>query len=103
MAFFTYSQTTSGGVFCGPAKYVIIEAPSANVADAIAEDNGLYFDGCATGMDCPCCGDRWDRAWSEEGDDEPTISGDVVGLDCTEYEDSWGGKDSVLIIPLVSA
>jgi len=103
MAFFTYSQTTSGGVFCGPAKYVIIEAPSANVADAIAEDNGLYFDGCATGMDCPCCGDRWDRAWSEQGHDEPTIYGDVVGLDCTEYEDSWGGKNSVLIIPLVSA
>ena len=103
MAFYTYRQNNSGGFWCEPAKYVIVEAPSANVADAIAEDHGVYFDGCDTGMDCPCCGDRWHRAWSDEGHDEPTIYGEVLPRDATEYKDDWGGTDDVLIIPLVSA
>lgn len=101
MAFYTYSQNNSGGVFREPAKYVIVEAPSANVADAIAEDHGLYFDGCATGEDCRCCGDRWSRAW-EEGHDEPTIYGKVLSRDAKEYKDDWGKIEDVLIITLTS-
>lgn len=98
MAFFTYSQNNSGGVFCEPAKYVIIEADSADEANRIAEDNGLYFDGCMTGSDCSCCGDRWYRAYDGEGEDKPMIYSDEIALDQTVYKDSWGDEDSILIV-----
>jgi hypothetical protein len=73
--FFTYSQNNSGGRFTNNdnvAEYVIIEAISADDANTRAEDIGLYFDGDG---DCPCCGDRWSRAWKGDGTDEPTIYG----------------------------
>ena len=78
MSFYTYNQNNSGGSFTGPAKYVVIEASSANVANAIAEDHGLYFDGCETGEDCSCCGDRWYRPYSYDIKDRPTIYGDTI-------------------------
>ncbi len=55
-----YSQNNSGGSFDsdgGSATW--IWAQSASQADHIAERNGIYFDGCRSGSDCPCCGDRW--------------------------------------------
>ncbi len=69
--FYTYNQNNSGGRFTKPSKYFIVEANSANVANAIAEDNGLYFNGCETGGDCPCCGYEADG----NGDAEPLIYG----------------------------
>ncbi len=76
--FYTYTQNNSGGRFTKPSKYFIVEASSANVANAIAEDNGLYFNGCETGQDCPCCGDRWHKAYENDGDAEPLIYGKTV-------------------------
>lgn len=78
MSFYTYHQNNSGGSFTGPAKYVIVEASSANVANAIAEDHGLYFNGCETGQDCSCCGDRWYEPSSYDIKDEPTIYGKTI-------------------------
>jgi hypothetical protein len=84
MSFFHYSQNNSGGGWKGPAQHVIIEAEDCDEADSIAEQHGLYFNGCESGEDCGCCGDRWSRAWS--GDPEPTYYGDVVD-ESTKYED----------------
>jgi hypothetical protein len=83
MAFFTYHQNNSGGVFdydevAGIAPYVIVEADSAREADFLAEGIGLYFDGEG---DCPCCGDRWypaDTSWGEKGTDQPEIYGELA-------------------------
>lgn len=86
MKFYTYSQNNSGGTFCNPAKYVIVEAPSAHVANAIAEDNGLYFNGCQTGQDCPCCGDRWYKAWEDDATDEPEIYGKAAESFVPDYD-----------------
>lgn len=72
--FYTYCQNNSGGYYDGP-HYVIVEAISRDEADIIAEDNGVYFDGCSSGRDCNCCGDRWSR-YSEESD-VPEIYGDT--------------------------
>jgi hypothetical protein len=77
MLFYTFTQNNSGGQFYGPAHYVIVEAPSANVADAIAEDNGLYFDGIASGQDCYCCGDRWSRTWAGDATRKPEVYGET--------------------------
>jgi hypothetical protein len=93
--FFTYSQNNSGGSFihdedAGIAHYVIIEAASVDKANEKALDIGLYFNGCQTGMDCPCCGDRWSTPWEDDGDSFPS----VYGRDATnprEYSDRFMG------------
>lgn len=80
---FTYRQNNSGGVYdfpkwTGPADMggvfaasdwqdeqvdVWVMADSAAQADQRIQDwAGVYFDGCASGQDCDCCGDRWWRA-----------------------------------------
>lgn len=65
MAYFVYRQNNSGGSFVHDegklSHYVAIEAESASGAEAKAEELGIYFDGCDTGQDCDCCGDRWYR------------------------------------------
>lgn len=77
--FFTYNQNNSGGHFTfepdkGISHFVIIEANSADEADRLAEEKGLYFNGCREGRDCSCCGDRWSQQYSDDGGtDEPTI------------------------------
>lgn len=74
--FYTYNQNNSGGSFIkkqeqGIDTIVIIEATSPSHADSIAEDKGIYFDGCSNGRDCNCCGDRWYKA--DEGYDVPSF------------------------------
>lgn len=62
LKWYHYNQNNSGGSFdvndklCGN---VYVQAPTITVANALAEDMGIYFDGVATGCDCDCCGDRW--------------------------------------------
>lgn len=64
--FYTYRQNNSGGRWDGPL-YVSVEADSEQEAEEIAQENGVYFDGCRDGRDCSCCGDRWYRM-PEEND-----------------------------------
>jgi hypothetical protein len=69
MKWFLYHQNNPSGVFHGPAYHVYVQAISERVANAMAEDAGLYFNGCADGKDCSCCGDRWStpyRSYNEE-------------------------------------
>jgi len=80
--FFEFSQNNSGGIFDvddNVAHYVIIEAYSPRQANSKAEEIGIYFDGCAKGMDCGCCGDRWHELYdTDEGDaelDMPSLGG----------------------------
>lgn len=69
--FYNYSQNNSGGSFYGVTEYWI-EADSPDEADDIAEmSTDIYFNGCDTGMDCSCCGDRWYRTESYAAAEEP--------------------------------
>jgi len=82
--FYRYSQNNSGGSFifdedAGITHHVVIEADSARVADEIAEEIGIYFDGCQSMRDCPCCGDRWYSAYSS-GDKVPMVYGEILGV-----------------------
>lgn len=82
--FFTYNQNNSGGGWdfdpaAGISHFVIIEANSNDEADRLAEEKGLYFDGCRAGRDCSCCGDRWYRQYSDDGTEVPEIYGQKVG------------------------
>jgi hypothetical protein len=76
--FYTFWQNNSGGFFnndyeSGVSEVVIIEAASAEKANDKALELGIYFNGCETGLDCDCCGDRWYEASETEGDDVPTF------------------------------
>lgn len=103
--FFTFNQNNSGGRFVvdhrrGISHYVIVEARSAQEANQLAEQLGLYFDGVG---DCNCCGNRWSEAglWGETGSDRPEVySTPVAGqsregtkLDGSKYGPSWFIKD----------
>lgn len=79
--FYEFHQNNSGGFdeideVAGIGKVVIVEADSANEANAFAERIGLYFHGCQDGIDCDCCGDRWSEIWDDkEGTEKPTVYG----------------------------
>lgn len=71
MKLFTYYQNNSGGVWQDNMPQVLeVWAGSAKEADILAEQMGAYFDGCDNDMDCPCCGDRWERKFDEYTPDE---------------------------------
>lgn len=64
--FWQYWQNNSRGNYIvnhekGISAQVWVEADNHELANAKAEEIGLYFDGCLIGEDCPCCGDRWSR------------------------------------------
>lgn len=84
MAFYTFDQNDSGGSFDGPT-HVIVEADSADHANERAQDvAGIYFDGCDTGTDCSCCGDRWYRAHAHDGDNIPQLYSVFLGENLEE-------------------
>jgi hypothetical protein len=59
---YEYRQNNSGGRFAYSdevSNFVLIEASSVAEANSKAESIGIYFNGCAEGIDCDCCGDRW--------------------------------------------
>ena len=88
--FYTYNQNNSGGSFVYNDKvccYVIIEADNAKESNTIAEDIGIYFDGCDNDIDCPCCGDRWYPTDEYDAKEEPRI----YSMTPDEYRnDEWG-------------
>lgn len=84
MPFYAFKQNNSGGSFehdekSGIGYAVIIEAENAALANHFAEEIGLYFDGCSTGQDCSCCGDRWSEQWGDDdGDEVPSLWGQPI-------------------------
>jgi hypothetical protein len=83
--FFEFRQNNSGGSFHRNENVdtrVFIEAVDADHANARALKVGIYFDGCSTGSDCDCCGDRW----YETGDHNAVESED----DITVYRSKFG-------------
>lgn len=97
MKFFTFSQNNSGGVFADPAQHVIVQADCHNDANNIAQDHGLYFNGCHSNIDCDCCGDRWYSCDDSDGDDSPAIYGQSVDSYKPSYRSSDDTKLAVVI------
>ena len=89
---YSYKQNNTYGTWASPAQVVFVEADTAAEADSIAEGVGVYFDGVADERDCQCCGNRWERAYWNEGTDVPTLydyplpdNGDSAGVVATPY------------------
>lgn len=79
--FYDFRQNNSGGSFVydansGISIHVIVEADNEFAAKNKAETIGIYFDGCSTGRDCSCCGDRWSDY--VDGEVVPSIYGTEV-------------------------
>ncbi len=79
--FYTTCQNNSGGVFHhskekGISRYVIVEACNTVEANHYLEEIGCYFHGVSRGMDCQCCGDRWHKAYEDDGKNTPQVWGD---------------------------
>jgi len=61
--FYGFTQNNSGGSFVENESLchrLFIEAESLGEAIDKAEELGCYWGGVEAGIDCPCCGDRWD-------------------------------------------
>jgi len=75
MPSYTFHQNNSGGKFIGPHE-VTVQAASAEEANQLAKLQGVYFYGISKGIDCACCGNRWEPvhqwdAWNPAlGEDE---------------------------------
>ena len=100
--FYTYSQNSSGGRFVFNEDvnyYVVIEADSSNEADTRAEEVGVYFDGCDSGRDCDCCGDRWSRSWSQDGTETPMIYDEPVQTywKNAEFKMKWADNQAIIV------
>tara|TARA_R110000851_G_scaffold125896_3_gene256969 strand:+ start:331 stop:726 length:396 start_codon:yes stop_codon:yes gene_type:complete len=66
---YKFWQNNSGGGYVG-SHYVIVEADGPDEANELAvKSEAVYFDGVETGRDCECCGDRWERVFIGEGED----------------------------------
>ena len=83
--FYSFRQNNTGGSFeidtdSGITVYVIIEAGSADEANRIAESKGIYFNGCDTGSDCECCGDRWYKVGEYDSKEFPHSYGARLGV-----------------------
>jgi hypothetical protein len=81
--FYQFRQNNSGGSFvydekAGISVNVIVEAKDYLEANDLAERIGIYFDGCNSGLDCPCCGDRWSDQWHEDGHAVPSHYGEPI-------------------------
>lgn len=64
MKFFNFYQNNSGGYFIKDDfvdEKVIIQAKDHHEANDKALSLGIYFDGVMKGIDCECCGDRWNE------------------------------------------
>jgi len=92
--FFTFNQNNSGGSFdydekAGITHYVIVEAMDKSHAVSRAEDIGLYWDGCNSGRDCSCCGDRWYVPY-DDGDDVPKVYDADIRANNGYKKEVWG-------------
>jgi len=94
LKWFRYGPNNPSGVFRGPAINVYIQAHNADVSNEIAENNDLYFDGCADGIDCSCCGDRWRTRDNDDG-----MEGELI-ISEEDYKYNWGdGIPKVMVVP----
>lgn len=93
MGFYQFTQNNTGGDFQvndDIAHFVLIEADSYKEANNRAENVGVYFNGCDTGEDCPCCGDRW---YELEDYDDNTNEPLIYGSKPNEYNGKMFKKE----------
>lgn len=69
-----FHQNNSGGVMMGPIDVYVRAKSAARANEKAIEYADVYFDGCASDMDCSCCGDRWWPADEYDAEDNPRVN-----------------------------
>ena len=74
MNLYRFRQNNSGGSWDlneWTTITMVIEAETGEAANRIAEqETSIYYNGCSKGMDCSCCGDRWDETYTGRSGEE---------------------------------
>lgn len=89
--FYQFNQNNSFGRFEVDDKVchrLFIEADSSEEAISKAEELGCYWNGVAEGIDCPCCGDRWNTYYNKIDIDKWKIEGYKVEIYDGIYNDT---------------
>lgn len=100
--FYHFSQNNTGGSFVltdNLTHFVVIEADNAAEANGKLVSLGGYFDGCESGVDCSCCGDRWYPVDENDAEDQPNIYGEhFTKFDEGKFSHRWmePGKEIVV-------
>ena len=101
MSYFKFRQNNSFGHFVG-TPLVFVQADNAADANSIAQQNGIYFNGVADGVDCDCCGDRWYPVHDDDAQAQPSSYGYGGGVtvysDGDNYMDYSGKNWAVKVI-----
>lgn len=90
--FYSFDQNNSGGYFDVDDKVchrIYIEADSEEEAIEKAEYLGCYWDGVESGIDCPCCGDRWSKYPDEVNIEEYNSNGYEAYTYCISICDEY--------------
>jgi len=98
MKIYQFNQNNSGGSFDVDDKLchrLFIESDDLDKAISIAENLGVYFDGCENGVDCECCGDRWYRPWNDDGITFPYSYGAFTEASAKEIAKVYNAKVEV--------
>ena len=94
--FYEFRQNNSGGHFDVDENLchrLYIEADTQSEAISKAEELGCYWDGVYKGIDCPCCGDRWDEDCDEINIEKYQTKGYKVwisGTNITRWNERYG-------------
>lgn len=96
MAFYTFWQNNSGGVYHEDGaveEVVIVEADTAADANVEACNIGVYFNGVEKDIDCECCGDRWSPVEEWDAYEVPSLAEQAI----TTFTDKRTNKVNVVI------
>lgn len=91
--FYEYRQNNSGGSFYydeNVCVHVFVEAKNHGEANGRAEALGIYFNGCDSGQDCNCCGDRWYPV--DEDDAEESVELNM------KWDAYWPSEDGTIAV-----
>lgn len=102
MLWFRFRQNNSGGSFSNNPFNLVVEAASAQEANHIAEQH-IYFDGCSSGVDCGCCGDRWSRVSGEAADNYEIFTTEQEAIDLSKDQSDRWMKDPVIKVVRLAA
>ena len=90
--FYEFNQNNSGGYFDideNLCHRLFIEADTKSEAISKAEELGCYWDGVYNGIDCPCCGDRWNE-YCDEVDIEKGYEVRIYDANISKWNERYG-------------
>lgn len=93
--FYEFNQNNSGGSFDVTdtlCHRLLIQADNEKDAILVAESLGCYWNGCDSGTDCDCCGDRWSKDFIDEIPESDIKYDDIVFQNVEQYAQHFANE-----------